>query len=64
MRVKALENTNSVASRHVKRENASTPVEVHRSKPFICLSSPFIFLCRSTIPQGAEKKFVVLEKIL
>ena len=59
MRVKALENTNSVASRHIKRENASTPVDVHRSKPYICLSSP----CRSTIPRGAEKKFVVLEKI-
>ena len=42
MRVKALENTNSVASRHIKRENASTLVDVHRSKPFICLSSPFI----------------------
>ena len=42
MRVKALENTNSVASRHIKRENASTPVDVHRSKPYICLSSPYI----------------------
>ena len=42
MRVKALENTNLVTSRHIKRENASTPVDVNRSKPFICLSSPFI----------------------
>lgn len=62
MRVTTLENTNSVASRHIKRENASTPVEVHRPKPFICLSSPFMLSVHH--PAGCGKKFVVLEKIL
>ena len=60
MRVTTLENTNSVASRHIKRENASTPVEVHRPKPFICLSSPFIMSVHH--PAGCGKKFVILEK--
>ena len=54
MRVKALENTNSVASGHMKRENASTPVDVHRSKPFICLSFPFIMSVHH--PAGCGKE--------
>ena len=32
MRGKALENTNLVASRHIRRENASLPVDVRHSK--------------------------------
>ena len=32
MRGKALKNTNLVASRHIRRENASLPVDVRHSK--------------------------------
>jgi len=38
MREKAPKNTNLVASRHIKRENASLPVDVCHSKHH-CLSS-------------------------
>ena len=30
--VKKLRNTNFISSRHIKRENTSLPVDVHRSK--------------------------------
>ena len=61
MRVKALQNTNSVASRHIKRENASTPTCIAQKRLFA--KAPYL-ICLSTIPRDAEKKFVVLEKIL
>ena len=32
LRVKTLRNTNKEASRHIKREKGSLPVDVHRSK--------------------------------
>ena len=35
MRGKTLKNTNLVALRHIKRENGSLPVDVHRSKTFL-----------------------------
>ena len=35
MREKTLEDTNLVVSRHIKRENGSLPVDVHRSKTFL-----------------------------
>ena len=35
MREKTLKNTNLVVSRHIKRENGSLPVDVHRSKTFL-----------------------------
>ena len=43
--VKKLRNTNFKSSRHVKRENASLPVDVRRSKTSL-LKLPIIF-CRS-----------------
>ena len=33
MREKAFKNTNFVASRRIKRENTSLPVDAHRSNP-------------------------------
>ena len=35
MREKTLKDTNLVVSRHIKRENGSLPVDVHRSKTFL-----------------------------
>ena len=43
MREKTLKNTNLVVSRHIKRENGSLPVDVHRSK---CLNSLLLSLYR------------------
>ena len=40
LRKKALSNTNLVASRHIKSEKGSLPVDVRRSKTFL-LTTPY-----------------------